>query len=65
MVQTYGCGIVVSQDHHQALQQIAGTPRPGSAEYAGLLRGVEAFRADHTVAAIKPVLAGELLNATG
>lgn len=62
MVREFGCGVVVPVDHQQAEECLRSIPRPGRAEYAGLLDGMTAFRKAHSVESLRPVLMQELLG---
>jgi hypothetical protein len=62
MVREFGCGMVAPIDRQQAIEFLRSIPRPGSAQYAGLLDGMTAFREAHSVRSLRPRLMQELLG---
>lgn len=62
MVREFGCGVVAPVDHQQVEQCLRSIPRPGCAQYAGLLDGMTAFRKAHSVESLRPMLMQELLG---
>jgi len=62
MVMEFGCGLVAPADRQQAIKFLRSIPRPGSPEYAGLLKGMAAFREAHSVKSLRPLLMKELLD---
>jgi len=62
MVREFGCGVVAPIDHKEAVNVLLQIPRPGSDEYAGLLKGMDAFRQAHSVKSLRGRVIQELLG---
>lgn len=62
MVREFGCGLCAPTDHAETIELLRDVPRPGSAEYDGLLKGMEAFREVHSVGALRGRVIQELLG---
>lgn len=62
MVREFGCGVVAPVDHKEAVDLLRRVPRPGSAEYAKLLEGMDAFRQAHSVNSLRGKVIQELLG---
>lgn len=62
MVREFGCGVIAPADNSEAVQLLKRVPRPGSAEYAKLLEGMEAFRRAHSVESLRGNVIQELLG---
>jgi hypothetical protein len=62
MVREFGCGVVASGDHEDVINLLRRVPRPGSAEYAQLLTGMDAFRQAHSVRSLRDKVVRELLG---
>jgi len=61
MVREFGCGVVAPVDNSEAVQLLRRVPLPGSAEYAKLLEGMDAFRQAHSVSSLRVKVIEELL----
>jgi hypothetical protein len=62
MVKEFGCGIVAPVDHEETVELLRHIPRPGSAEYARLLKGVAEFRQAYSVKSLRSKVIQELLG---
>lgn len=62
MVREFGCGMVASGDHEQVVKILRLVPRPGSAEYARMLKGMDAFRQAHSVKSLRGRVIQELFD---
>ena len=62
MVRKFGCGVVAPVDHKETLDMLLRIPRPGSAEYAKLLIGMDAFRQAYSVKSLRGKVIQELLG---
>ncbi len=62
MVREFGCGVIAPVDRDQILELLQQIPRPGSVEYAGLLKGMETFRQAYSVKALRDKVIQELLG---
>lgn len=62
MVREFGCGVVAPVDHKEAVDLLRRVPRPGSAEYAKLLEGMDAFRHAHSVKSLRAKVLQALLD---
>jgi hypothetical protein len=62
MVQEHGCGVIAPFGHEQTVNFLRRVPRPGSAEYAKLLEGVDAFRQANSVKSLRGKVMQELLG---
>lgn len=60
MVRKFGCGMVAPADRDETVALLRRAPRPGSAEYAKLLEGMDAFRQAHSVASLRARVLQEL-----
>lgn len=62
MVREFGCGVEAPVDRGATVDLLRRLPRPGSAEYAGLLKGMDAFRQAHSVKSLRGRVIQELLG---
>jgi len=62
MVREFGCGMVASGDHEKVVNMLRLIPRPGSAEYAKMLKGMDAFRQAHSVKSLRNRVMQELFS---
>lgn len=62
MVSEFGCGLVAPIEHKEAVDMFRRVPRPGSAEYAELLKGMDAFRQAYSVKSLRGKVIQELLG---
>ena len=62
MVGEYKCGLLASEDHEHTLELLKRVPRPGSDQYAELLKGMEAFRQAHSAKSLRGKVIQELLG---
>lgn len=62
MVTEFACGVVAPSDHEETLALLQRLPRPGSDEYAKLLKGMAAFRQANSVKALRGKVMQELLG---
>lgn len=62
MVREYGCGAVAPASREATLDLLSKLPRPGSAAYAELLKGMGAFRQAHSVKSLRGRVVQELLG---
>lgn len=62
MVREFGCGVVTSVDREETVALLRRVPRPGSTEYAKLLKGMDAFRQAHSVKSLRGRVIQELLG---
>lgn len=62
MVSEFGCGLVAPIDREETVDMLRRAPRPGSAEYAKLLMGMDAFRQAHSVNSLRGKVMQELLG---
>jgi len=62
MVKEFGCGVVAPDDREGTVDLLWRIPRPESAEYAGLLKGMAEFRQAHSVKSLRGRVIHELLN---
>lgn len=62
MVREFGCGVVAPVVREEAVDLLLHIPRPGSAEYAKLLKGMDAFRQAHSVSSLRGKVVQELLD---
>lgn len=62
MVREFGCGVVAPVVREDAVDLLRRVPRPGSAEYAELLKGMDAFRQAHSVSSLRGKVVEELLG---
>ena len=62
MVGEFGCGVVAPVGHDETVDLLQRIPRPGSAEYARLLKGMAEFRQAHSVKSLRGMVIQELLG---
>jgi hypothetical protein len=62
MVREFGCGAVAPEQRDQTLELLRVLPRPGSAEYAALLEGMDRFRRAHSASSLRGRVIRELLG---
>jgi len=62
MVREFGCGVVAPIERKAIMALLRSLPRPGSAEYVGLLKGMDAFRQAHSVKSLRGKVVQELLG---
>lgn len=62
IVREFGCGVVAPVDRKETVDLLLRIPRPGSAEYARLLKGMDAFRQAHSVKSLRGRVIQELLG---
>jgi hypothetical protein len=62
MVREFECGVVVPVDREETVALLRRVPRPGSAEYARLLKGMDAFRQAYSVKSLRGKVIQELLG---
>ncbi|MDO8291265.1 MAG: hypothetical protein Q7T29_00155 [Gallionella sp.] len=62
MVREFGCGVVAPVDQKEAVDLLLRIPRPGSAEYAQLLKGMDTFRQAYSVNSLRGKVIQELLG---
>jgi len=62
MVREFGCGVVAPVDHEATVDLLRRVPRPGSAVYAELLKGMAEFRQAHSVKSLRGRVIQELLG---
>ena len=63
MAEKFQCGaLLASNDQDAALKLFPKLPRPGSAEYADLLKGMDAFKQAHSVESLRSLVLQELLG---
>lgn len=62
MVTEFGCGMVAPVGREETLDLLQRVPRPGSVEYAKLLKGMDAFRQAHSVSSLRGKVIEELLD---
>jgi hypothetical protein len=62
MVREFGCGVVAPAGREETVELLRRVPRPGSVEYARLLKGVEEFRQAHSVKSLRGRVIQELLG---
>lgn len=62
MVREFGYGVVAPVDREEAVDFLRRVPLPGSAEYAGLLKGMDAFRQAYSVKSLRGKVIQELLG---
>ena len=62
MVSEFGCGLVAPIDHEETVDMLRRIPRPGSAEYAKFIMGMDAFRQKHSVNSLRGKVMQELLG---
>lgn len=62
MVSEFGCGVVAPIDREETVDLLGRVPRPGSTEYAVLLKGMDSFRQAHSVKSLRGKVIQELLG---
>jgi len=62
MVREFGCGVVAPVGHEETVDLLRRIPRPGSAEYVSLIKGMTEFRQAHSVKALRERVMQELLG---
>lgn len=62
MVREFGCGVEAPVDRDATLDLLLRLPRPGSEEYAGLLKGMDVFREAYSVKSLRGKVIQELLG---
>jgi len=62
MVKEFGCGVIAPVGHEETVELLRRIPRPGSAEYAKLLKGVAQFKQAHSVKSLRGRVIQELLG---
>lgn len=62
MVREFGCGVEVPVDRDVIVDLLKSIPRPGSTEYAQLLKGMGTFRQAHSVKSLRGRVIQELLG---
>ena len=62
MVREYKCGLIAPEEREQALELLRRVPRPGSNDYAELLKGMEEFHQAHSVKSLRDRVVQELLG---
>lgn len=62
MVREFECGVEVPADKDGIVDALMCLPRPGSAEYADLLKGMDTFRQAHSVEALRGRVVQKLLT---
>lgn len=62
MVREFECGVVAPVDHEETVDLLRRIPRPGSAGYARLLKGMAEFRQAHSVKSLRDRVIQELLG---
>jgi len=61
-VKKFGCGVLVPENCKEFAELLKPLPRPGSAEYSVLLKGVNAFKEEHSVKSLRSVVLDELFG---
>jgi len=62
MVREFGCGVVAPVEREAIVALLRSLPRPSSVEYAGLLKGMDAFRQAYSVKSLRGKVVQELLG---
>ena len=62
MVREFGCGVIAPDGRQETVDLLRRIPRPGSAEYARLLKGMAEFRQAHSVKSLRGRVIQELLG---
>jgi len=62
MVKEFGCGVIASDDREETVDLLRRIPRPGSTEYASLLKGMAEFRRAHSFKSMRERVIHELLG---
>jgi hypothetical protein len=62
MVKEFGCGVIAPDGRQETVDLLRRIPRPGSAEYARLLKGMAEFRQAHSVKSLRGRVIQELLG---
>lgn len=62
MVREFGCGVDAPVERDAIVALLRNLPRPGSAEYAVLLKGMDAFRQAYSVKSLRGRVVQELLG---
>jgi hypothetical protein len=62
MVREFGCGVIAPVGREETVDLLRRIPRPGSAEYARLLKGMAEFRQAHSVKSLRGRVMQELLG---
>ncbi len=62
MVREFGCGVVAPDGRQETVDLLWRIPRPGSSEYARLLKGMAEFRQAHSVKSLRGRVIHELLG---
>jgi hypothetical protein len=62
MVREFGCGVIAPVGREETVDLLRRIPRPGSAEYARLLKGMAEFRQAHSVKSLRGKVIQELLG---
>jgi hypothetical protein len=62
MIREFGCGVEAPAERGEIVNLLRKLPRPESAEYEGLLKGMDAFRQAHSVQSLRSMVIRELLG---
>ena len=62
MVREFGCGVIAPDSRQETVDLLRRIPRPRSAEYARLLKGMAEFRQAHSVKSLRGMVIHELLG---
>jgi hypothetical protein len=62
MVREFGCGVIAPDSRQETVDLLRRIPRPQSAEYARLLKGMAEFRQAHSVKSLRGRVIQELLG---